>query len=200
MGLMWKPKAMQTQRDFFKMIVGLLSDAGIEYMVSGSIASTIHGESRTTNDIDIVIDPDKQKLEKFLNSIGDGYCVSKAEVIDAMNNRSMFNIIDVECGWKIDLIIKKTPPFSILEFRRKRKAEVLGTPAFIVSPEDSILSKLVWSKDTQSQTQGRDVLGILASQYNRLDFEYLKDWAKRLDVSDALNELIRQAQNIHNHQ
>jgi len=191
---------MQSQREFFRAIIGLLVDAGIEYMVSGSIASTVYGEPRTTNDIDIVIDPDQQKLTKFLDSIGNEYYFSKAAARDAIKNRSMFNIIDTQSGWKIDLIIKKTHPFANFEFQRRRDAQVLGTGAFLVSPEDSIISKLVWSKDTQSQTQGRDVLGILANQYEQLDFTYLQKWAEQLELSDTLKELIRQAVEIRSRQ
>jgi predicted nucleotidyltransferase len=191
---------MQTQREFFKTIVDLLAKAGIEYMVSGSIASTVYGEPRTTNDIDIVIDPNEQKLKKFLELIGKGYYFSETSAIDALKNRSMFNIIDVQCGWKIDLIIKKSRPFEILEFRRKINAEVLGPQAFIVSPEDSIISKLAWSKRSQSQTHIRDVLGVLVNQYEQLDFEYLEKWAAMLGLSDSLKELIRQAEEIRGRQ
>jgi hypothetical protein len=178
------------------MIVDLLAKAEIEYMVSGSIASTVYGEPRTTNDIDIVIDPDERKLGTFLDLIDKGYYFSKTAAIDALKNRSMFNIIDIQCGWKIDLIIKKSRPFEILEFRRKRNAEILGTHAFIISPEDSVISKLVWAKNSQSQIQLRDTLGVLVAQWDRLDFEYLKKWAQQLEVDKTLDGLIAQAQRI----
>lgn len=191
---------MRSQNEFFRVIVDLLDKAGIEYMVSGSVASTVYGEPRTTNDIDIVIDASEQKLEKFLDSISSEYYCNKSVAIDAIKNRSMFNIIDVQCGWKIDLIIKKSRPFEILEFQRKKHAEVLGTQAFLVSAEDSIISKLAWARSSQSETQLRDVLGMLINRYEQLDFDYLQKWAALLELSDTLKELISQAEQIRGHQ
>ena len=69
----------------------------------------------------------------------------------------------------------------------------MGMDLFIVSPEDSILSKLEWTKGRQSQTQFQDALGVLMVQWDRVDFDYLKEWAKNLGVEDALEQLLEQA-------
>ena len=76
-------------------------------MLSGSICSGFHGQPRATNDADIVIDPSNDQLMSFVSSLGADYYVSKDAAVQALNDNSMFNIIDIQTGWKADLIIRK---------------------------------------------------------------------------------------------
>ena len=61
---------------------------------------------------------------------------------------------------------------------------------FIVSPEDTILSKLEWAKKGESERQLRDAAGVLLAQGARLDRSYLLRWAAELGVSDLLSRLL----------
>jgi hypothetical protein len=107
----------------------------------------------------------------------------------------MFNIIDTVNGWKVDLILRKARPFSREEFTRRRPAELMGVTTWVVSPEDSILSKLEWTKGRQSSMQLQDALHMLILQWDKLDFEYLRRWARQLEIVKELDGLIEQAQN-----
>jgi hypothetical protein len=187
---------MQTQREFLKDIIEHLQGSGIDYMISGSLGSSFYGEPRATNDIDIVIDPVSDKLDKFLASLSANYYVSKTAAIQALHDRSMFNVIDKENGWEIDLIVKKSRPFSAIEFTRKQKSQILGLTAYILSSEDSIISKLEWATKADSLTQLRDAMGILINLWDKLDFEYLNKWADQLGISEDLKKLIAEVQTI----
>ena len=90
------------------------------------------------------------------------------------------------------MIIRKNRPYSQQEFARRTKANFLGIDLYILSPEDSILSKLEWSKGRQSETQLKDALGVLIAQKDTLDFDYLKKWAKELGIEDALQKLLKE--------
>ncbi|MCK4999642.1 MAG: hypothetical protein KAS23_08905 [Anaerohalosphaera sp.] len=189
---------MNSQRPFLNRIVDALESAAIAYMLSGSMSSSFHGQPRATNDADIVIDPKKEQLLGFINSLGPDYYVSKDAAMQALDNNSMFNVIEIESGSKADLIIRKNRPFSKQEFSRRTTGTVMGIDVHITSPEDSILSKLEWSKDTSSQKQLDDVIGVLTVQWDRLDFDYLKKWAARLNIADQLGVLIAQIQKLKN--
>lgn len=171
---------MMEQNQFLKQIVSLLERAGVPYMISGSVGSSFHGQPRATNDADIVIDPTKEQLLAFIASLGSDFYVSQPAALQALEHRAMFNIIGTQSGYKADMIIRKKRPFSQQEFRRKIRSELFGVSAYILSPEDSILSKLEWSKDRHSEAQLKDALGVLTVQKARLDFAYLKKWAKEL--------------------
>ena len=110
-------------------VVEQLDAAGIAHMVAGSMASSYHGEPRSTQDIDLVIDPDAQTLERFVAGL-DRQRFYVGDAPTALGMRSQFNIIDTTTGWKVDLIIRKDRPFSRQEFSRRRAVEVLGAVSY----------------------------------------------------------------------
>ena len=186
------------QEDFLGRLVAKLKDAGIPYMISGSLGSSLHGEPRATNDIDLVIVPTVAQLTTFIQSLSEGYYVSPEVAQEALRNRSMFNVIDHQTGGKADFIIRKDRAFSLEEFRRRIAANMLGIQVSVVSPEDAILSKLEWSKESQSERQFRDALGVAIVQWQRLDKAYLWKWARELSVADLLETLLSHAEELQN--
>jgi hypothetical protein len=179
-----------SQREFFANLAEILNDCGISFMVSGSLASSVHGEPRATNDLDLVIDPTADALQRFIDRLPAHWYASAEAAREALRRRTMFNIIDTDSGWKADLIVRKERPFSIEEFRRRTPAQILGTSVAVVSAEDSILSKLEWSRDSQSQRQLRDALGVAMQNAERLDRAYLTHWGSALGVADLLVQLL----------
>ena len=131
-------------------IVALLDRARIPHMLTGSFASTFHGPPRSTRDIDVVIDPTPERLLEELAP--DRYYVSATAAREALALRRQFNVVDLETGWKIDLIIRKDRAYSREEFARRQ-------PARVASAEDTVLSKLEWAKAGESERQLRDVVG-----------------------------------------
>jgi len=184
---------MDSQRDFFQRIIGMLERAGISYMVAGSLSSSYYGKPRSSQDVDIVIDPDRNSLGKLIDLLAPEYYVSRPAAIEAMEHRGMFNIIDTHIGWKVDLVIRKARPFSQEEFTRRRPAELMGVQTWVLSPEDSILSKLEWAKGRESVLQLQDAIHVMITQWNTLDMEYLRRWAPVLDIVRELDAIIEQA-------
>src|SRR5262249_48345562 len=109
---------------------------------------------------------------------------------EALNHRSMFNVVDFETGIKVDLIVLKDTPFDREEFARRRTESLAGQLLQLISPEDSMLSKLLWNQITPSERQLRDVQQIAIAQRDRLDRTYLESWAERLGVKDQLDRLL----------
>jgi hypothetical protein len=186
---------MISQRDFLEKVIKSLNAYKIPYMLSGSMCSSFHGHPRATNDADIIINPTTEQLLDFINSFDSDYYVSKEAALQSLANNSMFNIIDIQAGWKADLIIRKKRDYSEQEFSRRKNANVMGMDLSIVSPEDSILSKLEWSKTSQSSAQFNDALGVLTVQGDLLDFDYLQKWAKKLNIEDSLKQLLKEHKN-----
>jgi hypothetical protein len=187
---------MLTQNEFINNIVEKLQKAGIEYVICGSTAATFYGLIRSTQDTDIIINPTREQLIKFIELLGKKYYISSETAFEALNQGAMFNVIDIENSFKADLIIRKPVGFSVEEFRRKRKEKLLDKPVYILSPEDSILSKLAWAKQSRSETQYRDVMTILEAKAGQLDVKHLKKWAKILEVEDDLNKCLERIQKL----
>jgi len=187
---------MTSQKEFLKSVVENLQKAGIAYVICGSIAASFYGVERSTQDADIIIDPTEEQLANFLKLLGDAYYVSSDAVFEALKQRTMFNIIDVENAWKADLIIRKKTDFYTEEFHRKRKEKLLGEDLYILSPEDIILSKLEWAKNNQSEQQFRDALGVAVTQWANLELAYLHKWAEQLQIKSSLEQLLEQAKRL----
>jgi len=166
-----------------RRVLRALEVAGVPYMLTGSFASAFHGAPRTTQDVDIVIAPTLGSLQKLVRQFPeDEYYVSREAALQAYGAESLFNVIDLSSGWKIDFIVRKSRPFSLEEFERRREADILGTTLFIASAEDVILSKLEWAKMSGSERQINDVVGILRTQGDDLDLRYVERWVAVLGL------------------
>ena len=184
---------MKDQDEFLRHVAELLDRCQIPYMVAGSVASSFHGEPRATNDVDLVIDPQPANLERLIRSLGAGFYVSDEAAREALRRRSMFNVIDIEGGWKADLIVRKDRDFSVEEFRRRMRAAVAGGELTVATPEDVILTKLEWGKESESERQYRDALRVAALRGTQLDRPYLMRWAAELGVVEMLDRLLAEA-------
>jgi hypothetical protein len=176
-------------------VIAELDRAGIPFMIAGSVASGYHGESRSTYDIDIVIEADLSQVVSFIGGLSDTCYVSLPAAQEAVLKRTMFNVIDLDSGIKADFIVRKNRPFSIAEFRRREPAKISGVDAFVVSAEDCILSKLEWSQMGESERQFRDALKIaeFSKEPGELDLTYLRHWAQQLKIEILLERLLSEA-------
>lgn len=143
-------------------VASLLDEHGIPHMVAGSFASTFHGEPRTTHDIDLVIDPARPALDAFVASLDPAaFYVSPEAADEAWRRRGQFNVILLDSGWKVDLILRRDRPFSHSEFARREAVDLGGTQVFIATAEDTILAKWEWAKLGEAERQLRDVRGVI---------------------------------------
>lgn len=187
---------MTSQEAFLKKLVRKMNEHDIPYMITGSISSSLHGCPRATQDIDIVIAPSEEQLMSFVESLGPDYYVSIDTVRNAYVHDLMFNIIDNKYSWKADFIIRKKRPFSILEFDRRCLSKIKDLNVWVTSPEDTILCKLEWAKESQSEKQFSDALGVILVHWDSIDRNYLQKWAKELHVEDSLEQLLKQAEAV----
>jgi len=177
--------AAVTERPPLARIIRELERAGIPHMLAGSFASTYHGDPRTTADIDVVIDPDRDALDRFLQQLDpDAIYASREAADEAWRRRGQFNLVLLDSGWKVDLILRKDRPFSAAEFARRRPAEIAGTRVFVATAEDTIIAKLEWARAGESERQLRDVVGVLQTRARELDVAYLEHWIGELGLTD----------------
>jgi hypothetical protein len=168
-----------------RALVAALRAEAIPFMVTGSVAGGYHGVGRATMDVDLVIDPDRARLDAFLARVAAlGAYVSDEAAREALARRTMFNVVDPESGWKADLIIRKARPFSEEEFRRRQSADYFGLPVDVATVEDVILSKLEWAKLGGSARQLEDVRALLRVAGDEIDHAYLRRWVDGLGVRE----------------
>jgi len=166
--------------------VAQLERARVPYMITGSVASSYHGEPRATRDLDIVIDPDPGGLRRLVGELeAAGLYVDAAAALRALDDRTQFNAIEATTGWKVDFLVRKDRAFSLEQFGRRTHANLLGTPAWIASPEDTIVAKLEWAVASGLDRQLSDVAAMLDIGGESLDFAYIDGWVAGLGLRTA---------------
>ena len=179
---------MDEQLEFAKQIASRLTTAGIDYMLTGSMAMAVYATPRMTRDIDLVIAVGRGDVDTLVRLFETDCYIDRTAVVEAIEGAGMFNIIHNEWIIKADFIVRKQSPYRQIEFERRRQIDVQGTPLFIVAPEDLIISKLQWARDTESELQRRDVRDLIATA-TYLDWDYLEEWSAQVGVDSLLHEV-----------
>jgi hypothetical protein len=164
----------------------------VDYYIGGSMASSVHGEARLTQDLDFIVRMQPEQVPGLVASLGDAYYADPDMIREAIEHRSSANVIDLTVGLKADIIVPAISPFVESEFKRKSLAKLSAHPdapeGFVCSAEDIVLQKLRWYRmgGEVSDRQWRDIQGVLIHQAGRLEENYLDRWADYLSITDLL--------------
>lgn len=181
-----RPPSMLSELDLLLDVTRRLEGAGLDYMLTGSMALNHYAQPRMTRDIDIVIALLLQDLETLPTIFGEEFYFSPEAAREAILHQSCFNIIHNDSLIKVDFMIRKRENYRLVEFDRRQRIEVMGQAIWIVSKEDLILSKLDWARESQSQRQLSDVENLLATG---ADKSYLQTWSQKLNLTDMLTRV-----------
>ncbi len=170
----------------------------VNYLIGGSVASSILGEPRATLDVDIVADLQISHVHPLIALMTGEFYIDEMMITEAINRKSSFNVIHLDTMQKVDIFILSEQPLSQLEMQRRQQLVITQNPersAWVASAEDIILQKLIWYRlgNQVSDRQWRDVLGVMKVQAEQLDFNYLRDWAERLNLSNLMEQALREA-------
>lgn len=150
-------------------------------MLSGSIAMGIYVLPRATKDIDFVVHLKPQDIEGLAGYFEGAYYLSKESVADAVRRQSIFNIIDHASGFKADFVVLKNEEYRHTEFERRQKMDFYGTEIYVVSPEDLLISKLIWIQGWQAAIQLEDIKNLVLMPGLQLD--YIMHWIETLNLN-----------------
>ncbi|MFZ0455592.1 MAG: hypothetical protein WCE54_07570 [Ignavibacteriaceae bacterium] len=173
-------------------LIKAFEELKILYYIGGSIASSAYGTARSTLNIDLVTNLLTHHIKPFTEKLKDEYYVDAEMIAEAIKTKSSFNLLHLQSMLKIDIFILKDSTYSTKEFERKVKDKLEEDEKpiniYLCSPEDIILNKLEWYKigGKTSEKQWSDILGVIKVQAENLDRDFLKYWAKQLEVFELL--------------
>ena len=178
---------------------GILDRLGVRYVTGGSFASSVHGQPRSTDDVDIVADLHSGNATALATALGADWYLSGDAIHDAIDRGASFTAIHLGTGVRVDVFVVGSDAFDAHRVATAR-AVVVGTAPDatlrVDTAEHTVLRKLEWFRRAgeTSERQWRDVIGVLRTQGARIDREELVTWAARLGVSDLLRRALADAE------
>ncbi len=161
--------------DFITLFVAPLEAAGFNYMITGSVASSIYGEPRNTLDIDLVVLLTQAQITQIPALFPeDDFYLPPSEVIAIESRREArghFNIIHHQTGLKADIYLSRDHPSLAWALAHTRRVQTSACEITIAPPEYVILHKLGFYKESRHERHLRDIAGMIEQQ--QLDQPYL---------------------------
>lgn len=177
----------------------ILEKLGIVYWIGGSMASSVYGLPRTTQDVDLVADLKEEHIDSLMAELENDFYIDRQAVLRAISARRSFNVIHLDSMYKADIFVLTSTPYAHVE-KERRRLEPLGSQpdaptAYFCSAEDIVLQKLVWFRKSDGvlMRQLDDIQHVLKVQATSLDVNYLHQWAAELGVADLLNKALTDA-------
>ena len=179
-------------------VVATFEALGVDYLVGGSVASSVFGEPRQTFDADLVARLLGRNAAPLVEHLKQEFYADLPSITTAIQTQGCFNLIHLETMTKVDVFVRWRDPFAQSQFARRQRKVVGESPPlalFFASAEDTVLAKLDWYRrgGGVSDRQWRDLLGVLKVQAGAIDRAYLASWASELGVSDLLQRALMEA-------
>ena len=181
-------------------VVTELERLGVRYCIGGSVASSLHGASRSTMDVDLAAELDETTALRLTETLREDFYVSETAALEAVRRHSCFNLLHFATSFKIDIFISGGREFD-RQVQDRAIVDTLGEtdslPVRVVSAEDIVLLKLEWYRlgDAVSERQWDDVTRVVKLNDACLDRDYLRRWAGELGVSDLLERVLGEGGN-----
>lgn len=178
---------MTRELEVLRIVGGRLEALGLRYMLTGSFAMSFYATPRMTRDLDVVVEIGQASVAPLVAAFSPDFYIDGEAAHEAILRERLFNLMHLDTGLKVDLIVCKDQPYRRLELERRCRVEIGAERLWVVSREDLILSKLVWMKAAESELQRRDVQALWCAD---LDLAYLRHWAGELTVADELSKIV----------
>ena len=185
--------------DAVARVLEVLDRLKIPYLAGESVASSVHGISRPTLDLDIVADLRADQVDELVALLQPDFYADGAMMREALERKRSFNVIHYQTSFKVDVFPLRDDDYSRLSFARRRFEQCLSfgpepLECAVATAEDTILRKLEWYRagGETSERQWNDLRGVLKVSGPRLDVGYLREWAPYLKVDDLLERLLRE--------
>jgi tRNA nucleotidyltransferase/poly(A) polymerase len=184
-----------SQPELLAAVIAVLEKAGIPYMLTGSHVSSSLGQSRSTHDIDFVIQIRVDQVEQLASAFtGEKFGFDDVAAREAITRKDMFQLKDFEGGDKVDFWIVKDEPFDQQSFNRRIRGAASGIPVYLPTVEDHILQKLRWAHDYESERQYNDALLLYELYAAKLDLRYMLRWIDALKMNSTWEKVLSEAE------
>lgn len=166
-------------------VVDALDQVRIPYLLVGSFSSMYYSFPRSTTDVDFVIGVSDPNLAQLATSLGDQFLLDPQLAFETVGGSLKNEIAVVGTPFKIELFRLTDTPFDQSRFSRRRRVALVGREVWIQSAEDVVIQKLLWDRPKDRE----DIIGVIASNHQTLDRDYMESWCEQTGTVGTLREL-----------
>lgn len=183
--------------DRLRDVATILDRLAVPWVLGGSLASSIYGEPRPTNDIDLAVQISVDDIDRLVGAFEEDFYIDAGMISDAIRHSSSFNLIHYASSFKIDMFVSGD---SILDRRqmesreRKQMPDVDDLAVWIAPPMEQVLRKVWWFQQGSgvSDRQWRDVMYMLKQQEKTIDHVVLLAVGRDVGIGDLVERALRQ--------
>ena len=181
--------------DVVTRVCAELDRQGIRYALTGSVVSSVYGEPFASQDVDICVNMTENQARSLASALPMDFYRSDVGLVEAVRSRSMSNLVDIRTQLKLDLSVLADDPYfdRVMSRRQGVQLEAGSSKLWAVSPEDIVLMKLLWRKESRSSKQWENALSVMKVQRGKLDYSYMREWSEKLGIQDDLVNLIKES-------
>lgn len=170
-------------------VVDILTRINIPYLITGAVAVVYYGEIRTTHDIDLVVEINENDIKTLVQNFEPDFFIDETSIQNAIQEKSMFNALHKDTNYKVDFWTLTNDEYSRQRFLRRVKVNILGKTMFLPTPEDLIITKLEWFRQSDIDKHYLDAVGIYRIQKENLDKNYITYWCQKKSLLDLWQKI-----------
>ncbi len=176
----------------------VLEKLGIDYLVGGSVASSLYGIPRATQDVDMLVRMAPSHVGPLVHALGDQYYADENAIRDAVQSKESFNVIHLNSMFKIDIFIFSSEELLQEEMSRAKKVIVSEEPQqtlWVADAADIVIQKLLWYEQggRVSERQWEDIIGVIKVSGQDLDMKHIEKWVKAKGLKELLSKALLEA-------
>jgi hypothetical protein len=177
-----------TQTEAIRQMIQAITAAGISYLVTGSLASTVYSFPRSSKDADFVLEMEGRHPDEIMRHLGPEFQLDDQMSFESITGTKRW-IVSVPSldFFDLELFILSDDAFHKERFQRRRmiRHSLLKSDVYLPTAEDVIVQKVRWGRPKDRQ----DVIDVMTVQSDALDWPYIESWCDRHGTRALMEEL-----------
>ena len=165
---------MSDHLPYLKRVAKALEASAVPHVLVGSMSSNVHGFARSTKDIDLVVQTDRNGLERLFESLREWFDLDPQASFETVTGTLRQILTAKDRLFKVEVFQVSSDPHDQQRFQRRLTIRYpsLDATVSILTAEDVIVTKLRWARSKDLD----DVRDVIAVQGESLDWEYIHRW------------------------
>ena len=172
-------------------IIAALEQAGLPYMLVGSLSSMLYGVSRNTKDADFVVEFGEKGIAPVRRLLSNEFKFDPQISFESVTGTVRYIFDVATTGFRIERFKLSSDPHDQERFRRRVHISIphLGCTACVPTAEDVVITKLRWSLHANRNKDRDDVRDVVTVRGNVLDWDYIHQWCDQHGTRQALDNI-----------